>query len=101
MKTYRVEFPGTDHAPVKLSEGVNLSEHLTVENSPVLFGCRTGLCGTCLVEIALPGDDRLEPPGAEEVEALSIYAPGNTQARLACQIHLTVDIRLWKIESAC
>ncbi|MBC6436085.1 2Fe-2S iron-sulfur cluster binding domain-containing protein, partial [Nostoc sp. HG1] len=29
----------------------NLSEHLTIQNSPVLFGCRTGICGTCLVEV--------------------------------------------------
>ena len=48
----------------------------------MLFGCRTGLCGTCLVTVT--GD--LAPPSAAEQEILDMLAPGNSQARLACQI---------------
>jgi ferredoxin len=75
---------------VVLAEGANLSEHLTVENSPVLFGCRTGICGTCLVQV----DGDISPPGDEEQDLLDVVAPGDPRARLACQLELTADIEL-------
>lgn len=100
MSTHRIEFPGTTFAPVELPDLASLSLHLTVLNSPVLFGCRSGLCGTCLVEVEAAGAEALEPPDAAEVEALALYAPGNPLARLACQLPLTADIRVRKIESA-
>jgi ferredoxin len=94
---YNIEFPATNHKPVCLPDGANLSETLTVVNSPVLFGCRTGICGTCLVQIE-DGYATLSPPDPAEQEALEIYAPGNDTARLACQINLTSNIALIKIE---
>ena len=96
--SYKVKFPGTEHPSVNLPLGANLSENLTVLNSPLLFGCRTGVCGTCLVQIE-QGCETLKPAESEEREALSIYAPGNPNARLACQIFLDSDIALTKIES--
>lgn len=42
----------------------------------------------------------LDPPGIAEHEALEIYAPGNPHARLACQLALSVDVHIRKIESA-
>ena len=66
------------------------AEYLTVQNSPVLFGCRTGLCGTCLVEII--GD--ITPPTEDEKEVLQILAPDNPNARLACQVDFTQDITI-------
>lgn len=100
MTTHRVEFPGTAFAAVELPDLASLPLHLTVLNSPLLFGCRSGLCGTCLIEVEPCGGEAVVPPGAAEVEALAIYAPGNPQARLACQLPLTVDVRIRKIESA-
>ncbi|MEL6495801.1 MAG: 2Fe-2S iron-sulfur cluster-binding protein, partial [Cyanobacteria bacterium J06623_7] len=40
-----------NYQSINLEVNQNLAEHLTVENSPILFGCRTGICGTCLVII--------------------------------------------------
>ena len=48
---HAIEFPNTRYKPVSLPAGAKLSEELTIINSPVLFGCRTGICGTCLVQI--------------------------------------------------
>ena len=45
----RVTFT-SGHAPVCLDERAELSRELDVSNSPLLFGCRTGVCGTCAVE---------------------------------------------------
>jgi ferredoxin len=91
----KISFTNKIYSDIVLNQDDNLSEHLTVQNSPVLFGCRTGICGTCLVSIkgAIP------PPNEEEKEILEIFAPGNEQARLACQIQLTNDIEISLIET--
>jgi len=99
VKTHRVEFPATAFAPVELPDLASLPLHLTVENSPVLFGCRSGLCGTCLIEVEPLGADALEPPVADELETLELYAPGNARARLACQLVLSGAVRIRKIQS--
>lgn len=88
--TVEVSFPGSKYGPVRLAQGASLSEHLTVQNSPVLFGCRTGICATCLCEV----QGAIPPPSADEREILEVFAPDNTRARLACQVDLTADIRL-------
>lgn len=44
-------FSGSDFERITLRCHDPLLECLTVQNSPVLFGCRTGICDTCLVEV--------------------------------------------------
>lgn len=98
MKLHRIEFPGTAFTPVQLPHMASLSLHLTVQNSPLLFGCRSGLCGTCLIEVE--ANESLPAPNSNELEALEIYAPGNPHARLACQLRVSTDLRIRKLESA-
>lgn len=95
MKNVRVEFPGTSYAPLELPNFASLSLNLDVHNSPLLFGCRSGLCGTCLVEV--DADVPLLPPDAGESETLDLYAPGNPRARLACQLVLSANVRIRKL----
>jgi len=97
MRCWRVEFPHTAWPALELPDLTALSEALSVDNSPLLFGCRSGLCGTCLIEVEQSGEGQLMPPSADEVETLSIYAPDNPRARLACQIHLSADLRICKL----
>ncbi len=85
-----ITFSQTSYQPVDIEKNQSIAEHLTVENSPILFGCRTGICGTCLVIVK--GD--IPPPSEQEKELLEILAPGNQKARLACQIKLTNDIQI-------
>ena len=92
--TCNIQFVETNYQPIELEKNQKLAEHLTVENSPILFGCRTGICGTCIV--AIEGD--IPPPSSEEKELLEVLAPENSKARLACQIQLTNDIEITKIE---
>lgn len=89
-----ISFPGTNYPPITLPAHENLSEHLTIQNSPVLFGCRTGICGTCLVEII----GEIAPPDSEELEMLNTLAPNISNARLACQLDLITNIQIRKIE---
>ncbi|HEY9694643.1 MAG TPA: 2Fe-2S iron-sulfur cluster-binding protein [Oculatellaceae cyanobacterium] len=85
-----IHFTEINYPPIVLEKHSPLAEHLTVQNSPVFFGCRTGICGTCLVVIK--GD--IPPPSEEEKELLEVIAPNNESARLACQIDLTNDIEI-------
>lgn len=89
-----VRFDHAAFAPLHLPRDGRLLDHLTMENSPVLFGCRAGMCGTCLVRVEEIGDERLDPPAAAEVELLQIIAPGEPRARLACQVVLTAGVRV-------
>ncbi len=86
-----VSFPGTDFAPVEVPVDDELSYHLDAENSPLLFGCRTGICGTCLSEV-LSGE--LAGPDQDEQEILELHAPDNPRARLVCQLKLSGDLAL-------
>ncbi|WP_353931565.1 2Fe-2S iron-sulfur cluster-binding protein [Okeanomitos corallinicola TIOX110] len=86
----KVSFPGSDFETIILDIHSQLSEHLTIQNSPVLFGCRTGICGTCLVEVV--GD--IPPPKTDEQEMLEILATNNKKARLACQIDIISDVEI-------
>lgn len=74
-----------------------MSEHLDAVNSTILFGCRQGICGTCLCELTSHSEG-IRAPTIDEQEALDLYAPENPKARLACQITLEADIELKKID---
>lgn len=92
MSKHKVTFQDESYEPQMVSEGPSLSEELTASNSPLLFGCRTGICGTCVVEVESKGD--LPPPDEDEQEILEIYAEGNAKARLACQVCVTCDVHI-------
>ena len=89
--SHTISFPNNEHEALTLEAHTPLADKLTVRNSPILFGCRTGICGTCLVTVA--GD--VPPPDADEQELLEVLAPNNPQARLACQIDITQDLEIW------
>ena len=93
-KKCNIQFIETNYQPIELEINQNLAENLTIENSPILFGCRTGICGTCIV--AIEGD--IPPASEEEKELLEVLAPENPKARLACQIQLTNDIQITTIK---
>jgi ferredoxin len=97
MNAVTIHFPETDYPSVTVPKGSHLSEVFTVLNSPLLFGCRTGVCGTCLVQVK-EGYEALEMPSAEEQEVLAIYSPDNPKARLACQLNIYQDVALQKIQ---
>jgi ferredoxin len=93
----KIEFPGTDKPAVELKEGDNLSEKLTIHNSPILFGCRIGVCGTCAIEV-LESDKPLPERTYDEKEFLGALAPGRDEVRLACQIKINTNIKIKKTE---
>ncbi len=94
----RVRFR-SGHASVDLPAECELSEHLTAENSPVLFGCRTGICGTCLSRVEACGSEPLPEPGSEERELTSLLRPEEPRARLLCQLRARGEILIEPLEA--
>jgi ferredoxin len=91
---HEISFSPASHPALSLERGALLSEYLDITNSPLLFGCRTGICGTCLIEVEAEENGELAPPAADERELLELIAPDNPRARLACQIALRADLRI-------
>lgn len=94
MPKISIAFPGTQRPSVQVEAGSALSEVLTTENSPILFGCRTGICGTCLIRVENLAEIHLEAPTSDESEVLQMIASDEPQARLACQINATCDLSI-------
>lgn len=88
--TVRSETAPAIEAPV----GAPLSQVLDRPESPVFFGCKTGNCGTCLVEVSEEASTRFPAPGPEERDWLETLAPGNPRARLACQLTAVCDFEV-------
>ncbi|MFP5387492.1 MAG: 2Fe-2S iron-sulfur cluster-binding protein [Bacteriovoracia bacterium] len=93
--SWKVEFDNSENEPVMLNDGDNLSEKLTIQNSPILFGCRIGICGTCAIEV-LHSDSELPPRTHDEIEFLGAMAPGRDEVRLACQIRINTNMKIRK-----
>lgn len=83
----------TGHPELTLAPRTELARVLTVENSPVLFGCRTGLCATCASIVEVEGGE-VAGPDEEELETLELACENEPRARLLCQVRLTGDIRI-------
>ena len=95
--TFKVEFIDSDKLSLEIAEGACLSEKLTIHNSPILFGCRIGICGTCAIEVVEDGG-KLHERTYDENEFLGALAPGRDNVRLACQIHLNTNIKIRRTE---
>jgi len=92
--TVWISFPADSAPALQVPLGAPLADALDRPDAPVFFGCKTGNCGTCLVEVAEDALARLPEPSAEEKDWLETLAPGNRQARLACQLSAVCDLHL-------
>jgi ferredoxin len=90
-----IEFADALFDSIGIHAGQPLAEVLTVQNSPVLFGCRTGICGTCVVDVA----GAVGEASPDELEILELYAADNPTARLACQLSVRGDVIITSIVS--
>ena len=94
MSKMSIAFPGTQWPSVQVEAGSALSEVLTTENSPILFGCRTGICGTCLIRVENLAEIDLVAPTVDESEVLQMIASSEPRARLACQMKATCNLSI-------
>jgi ferredoxin len=77
---------------VEVTRGSTLTDACTTHHLPVVFGCRAGLCGTCLVQV-LSGAASLSAPTAHETRLLEVLH-ASPDWRLACQCTVLGHVRL-------
>jgi len=91
--TCTIYFDDASYAPVSAPQGSALAEILTPENSPIAFGCCSGMCGACLSEVD-DLDQSLTEMSDHELETLELFGQDKRNARLACQLKLTGDLKI-------
>ncbi|WP_406053894.1 (2Fe-2S)-binding protein [Streptomyces sp. NBC_01077] len=87
MVTIRV---GTQQ--VHVPAGSPLLNVSTEHNLPIVFGCRAGRCGTCLVQV-VSGSANLRAPTVREEGILKVV-DAEPDWRLACQCIAFGDVHL-------
>ncbi|HIJ99275.1 TPA: (2Fe-2S)-binding protein [archaeon] len=75
-----------DKKTVKAKEGDSIEALAREVDSSLPFGCRNGLCGTCLVTVE-EGEENLSPIAPHESRTLATCGSKEKQ-RLACQCRI-------------
>jgi ferredoxin len=87
-----------DRKAIEVEVNQSLTDICDEHPTAILFGCRNAVCATCLVEVTR-GLENLSPITLEEQDLLSVLAPDNPMARLACQCIVKGDISLKVLQS--
>ncbi len=93
-KKVTISFADPVFSPIEIESGSRLSDVLDGPNSPVFFGCKSGNCGTCLIELDEKSFSQAPLPDQTEQEYLTFAAADNPLARLACQLVATADLHI-------
>lgn len=73
----------TDDLTIDVKEDYPLIDMCEDHDTSILFGCRDGACGACMVKV-VEGSDFINPPSEDEKEFLETMA-AEPNERLACQ----------------
>ncbi len=87
---YKINF--TTGETIDVPQDKNLSEVVDITSSPILFGCRTGICATCIVKVHT-GSENLSLMDEDEKEVIEINT-NESDCRLACCLKLKGDVTL-------
>tara|TARA_B100001094_G_C17808638_1_gene612730 strand:- start:37 stop:321 length:285 start_codon:yes stop_codon:yes gene_type:complete len=73
----------TDDLTIEVKDDYPLIEMCEDHDTSILFGCRDGACGACMVKV-IEGDEHLSPMGEDEKDFLETMG-AEPDERLACQ----------------
>ncbi len=82
----------TDDKTIDVKDGYAMIDMCDDHDTSILFGCRDGACGACMVKI-LDGADKLSPMQDDEKDFLETMA-AEPDERLACQCKVYGDVKL-------
>lgn len=82
----------TDDKTIEVSEGVPLIDMCEDHDTSILFGCRDGACGACMVRV-LKGAENISKMEDSERDFLETMAAEDNE-RLACQCKVHGDIEI-------
>lgn len=82
----------TDDMTIDVKDGYQLIDMCEEHDTSILFGCRDGACGACMVKI-LEGSEHLSKMEDDEKDFLETMAAEENE-RLACQCKVFGDVVL-------
>lgn len=82
----------TDKKTIDVPQGYAMIDMCEDHDTSILFGCRDGACGACMVRV-LEGADHLSPMKDDERDFLETMA-AEPNERLACQCKVLGDVTL-------
>jgi ferredoxin len=77
----------------QLPHNAHLSDAAELQLAGLMFGCRAGVCGICVIEV-VDGMQNLSRPEDEETCFLSLLGHEPEKKRLACQCRLQGDVTI-------
>jgi len=72
--------------------GTTLLELCDQQQTAIIFGCRKGKCGACMIRV-IEGGENLSEQGHRERDVLDVLAPA-ADRRLACQCTVLGDVTI-------
>ena len=82
----------TDDMTIDVPNNYALIDMCEEHDTSILFGCRDGACGACMVKV-LEGAEHLSEMQDDEKDFLETMA-AEPDERLACQCKITGDIKI-------
>ena len=82
----------TDDLTIDVENGYQLIEMCEDHDTSILFGCRDGACGACMVKV-LEGKEHISPMENDEKDFLETMAAEENE-RLACQSKVYGDVKI-------
>ncbi|NDE17161.1 (2Fe-2S)-binding protein [bacterium] len=82
----------TDKKTIDVVDGYALIDMCEDHDTSILFGCRDGACGACMVKV-ISGAEHLSPMQDNEKDFLETMA-ARPDERLACQCKVYGDVTL-------
>ncbi len=82
----------TDNKTIDVPLNYPLIDMCETEDTSILFGCRDGACGACMIRV-LEGQENLSPIKDDEKDFLETMA-AEPNERLACQCKVLGDVKI-------
>ena len=81
---------------IELAENSCLHQLDSIDQPDLVFGCLSGACGTCAIQV-LVGVENLSPKNGKEYQLLDMLGLNGANCRLACQCRIYGDVRIKQI----
>ena len=91
LKLPKVEIV-TDNKTIDVADGYAMIDMCDDHDTSILFGCRDGACGACMIRV-LDGAEHLSPMQDDERDFLETMA-AEPDERLACQCRVSGNVRI-------
>lgn len=82
----------TDNKTIEVEKGASIIDVCENEETSILFGCRDGACGACMVRV-VNQPEHLSPMEDHERDFLETMAARDDE-RLACQCRVLGDVEI-------